>query len=728
MATLVLSALGTAVAGPFGGAIGGLIGSQIDHAAFGGGGKREGPRLKELGVSTSSYGTPIPRHHGRVRTAGTIVWSTDLVERKDKSGGGKGQPSVTSYSYSVSFAVALSSRPIGSVGRIWADGNLLRGAAGDLKSGGSFRLYRGHGDQPLDPLLASAEPTTPAFRGLAYCVFEALELADFGNRIPALTFEVIADGEPVTIASLLEPLADQPTIDRSLDGLQGFSNEGGALADSLASIDQLYPLACDAGGDALSLGSADRIPTAPPRLPEAAAASDGESFAAATGEQHRRQAEASDVPDALRYYDIARDYQPGMQRADGRARPGRSQVIEFAGVLHAADARSLTNAAAARAGSSRETIAWRMAELDPVIVPGAVVRVPTRDGLWRIDSWEWRDQGIELELTRVPRGPSPQPAADAGSALHAPDLAVTPTQLLAYEMPWDGNGSPESRACYAAPSSASAGWRGAALYYQQGSDLLPLGPSGSHRCIVGVTASSLAASSPLLLDRGSSVEVDLASEDFALDSVGVAELANGANMALVGAELLQFAQAERLAGTRWRLAGLLRGRGGPEPTALEGTPAGAGIVLLEDGAVALDSARLEAAGATIAAIGLADPQPVYAELANAGIARRPLSPVHGSVGENPDGSIALAWCRRARGSWLWRDGIEVPLNEQTEAYAVGLGDTETPDLHWETAAAALQVDAATWASIRSQHAGKPLWVRQLGTAAASQPLLLTTIA
>jgi len=726
MATLVLSALGTAVGGPLGGAIGGLLGNQIDHAVFGGP-RREGPRLKELSVSTSSYGTPIARHHGRVRTAGTIVWSTDLVERKQKSGGGKGQPSVTNYSYSVSFAVALSSRPVAAVGRIWADGSLLRGAAGDLKSGGAFRLYTGEGDQPLDPLLASAEPNSPAFRGLAYCVFEALELTDFGNRIPALTFEVIADDHSVTIASLLEPLAQQPTIDRTLDGLQGFSNDGGALADTLAAIDQLYPLACDAGGDSLSLGSADRIPDAPPILPEATAVDGDESFAAATGQQSRRQAEASDIPDALRYYDIARDYQPGMQRADGRARPGRSQVIEFPGVLQAADARSLTNAAAARAGWSRETIAWRMAELDPAIAPGSVVRVPNRDGLWRIDSWEWRDQGIELELTRLPRGPARQPAADAGAALPAPDLAVTSTQLLAYEMPWDGNGSSETRATFAAASSLAAGWRGAALYVQQGSDLLPLGPSGSQRSIIG-TVTHLPPSSPLLLDRMSSLEVDLASPEFALESADVAALAKGANMALVGAELVQFLGAERLADARWRLTGLLRGRGGTEAQALLGTGAEAGFVLLDGAPVALDSARLDPAGATLAAIGLADPQPVYAPLANAGIARQPLSPVHGTVGEHADGSLSLAWCRRARGSWLWLDEIEVPLNEQAELYVVGLGDSDAPELRWEAETSTLQFDAATWAVLRSAHAGKPIWVRQVGTAALSPPLLLTTIA
>ena len=729
MATLVLTALGTAIGGPLGGAIGGLIGNQLDHAVLGGG-RREGPRLKELGVSTSSYGSPIPRHHGRIRTPGTIVWSTDLVERRDASGGGKGKPSVTSYSYSVSFAVALSSRPIAGLGRIWADGTLLRGTAGDLKAGGSLRLYTGHGDQPLDPLIASAEPNCPAFRGLAYCVFEALELADFGNRIPALTFEVIADEAPVTIDTLLEPLAQPVTLARTLGGLRGFSNEGGPLSQTLASIDQLYPIACDAGGESLSIDAADVIPPDPPTLPEAAAAAeDGESFAAATGEVRRRQADASAAPDALRYYDVARDFQPGLQRADGRARPGRSRTIEFPGALDADDARALTNAAAARAGSGRETVAWRMAELDPAIAPGKIVRLPGRDGLWRIDSWEWREQGIELELVRLPRGPARQPAADPGTALTPPDLQITPTTLAAYEVPWDGSGSAEARAPFAAVSSVSGGWRGAALYVQHGAELLPIGPSGRRRSVIGTTATPLASSAGSLIDRQAGFEVDLVSADFVLDSTDLAGLASGANKVLVGGEVLQFLHAEKVGDMRWRLTGLLRGRGGTEAAALAGAPAGTAFVLLDASPVPLDPALLgEGAGTTIAAIGLADPEPVYAPLANAGLTRQPLTPVHGVARERPGGSLSLVWCRRSRGSWLWLDGVDVPLNEQAEAYLVGVGDGDAPDLRWETATPALELDPASWSAIRAAHSGKPLWVRQIGTAAASLPLLLTTIA
>jgi hypothetical protein len=727
MATLVLTAVGTALGGPLGGAIGGLIGNQIDRAVIGGP-HREGPRLKELGVSTSSYGTPIPRHHGRMRVAGTIVWATDLGEHKESNGGGKGSPSVTSYSYSASFAVALSSRPIVGLGRIWADGNLLRGAAGDLKAGGTLRLYTGHGDQPFDPLIASAEPTCPAFRGLAYCVFESLDLADFGNRIPALTFEVIADDGEVTLEALLDPLAEPLALARPLDGLQGFSNEGGPLSQTLGSIDQLYPIACDAGGESLSLGAADSVPTDVPTLPEpAAAADDGQSFAAATGTVSRRQPDASEIPDCLRYYDIARDYQPGMQRADGRARPGRSMVIEFPGALDAAKARALTNAAAARASWARETVAWRMAELDPAIGPGTIVRLPNRDGLWLIDSWEWRNQGIELELRRLPRGPARQPAADPGTSLSQPDDIAAPTELFAYELPWDGTGGADTRLPFAAVSSASAGWRGAALYVQQGDALLPLGPSGRRRSVIGTTATALPPSACLLFDRNVSFEVDLASQDFVLDPANVEAIAGGANTALVGGEVLQFLNAEQLGGARWRLSGLLRGRGGPEPAATVGCPAGTPFALLDSTPVALDPAKL-GDGTTLAAIGLADPAPVYAPLANAGLTRRPLAPVHGSARLQEDGSLALAWCRRSRGSWLWLDGIDVALNEQSESYWVGIGDSDAPEIRWQVGAPLVAIAAATWATTRAAHAGKPLWVRQIGTAALSPPLLLTMIA
>ena len=112
MATLVLSTVGNALGGPVGGAIGAMIGQSFDQQLLSPASR--GPRVGDLGVQTSSYGTQIPRIYGSMRVAGSIVWATDLAE-SEETAGAKGQPDAV-YSYSVSLAVALSSRPAGAIG------------------------------------------------------------------------------------------------------------------------------------------------------------------------------------------------------------------------------------------------------------------------------------------------------------------------------------------------------------------------------------------------------------------------------------------------------------------------------------------------------------------------------------------------------------------------------------------------------------------------------------
>ena len=97
MATLILTAVGSAVGGPLGSAIGAFVGQQIDRALIGNGPRREGPRLKELEVQTSSYGSAIPAVYGSMRVAGTVFWASDLIEQRSVSGGSKSQPGTATY-------------------------------------------------------------------------------------------------------------------------------------------------------------------------------------------------------------------------------------------------------------------------------------------------------------------------------------------------------------------------------------------------------------------------------------------------------------------------------------------------------------------------------------------------------------------------------------------------------------------------------------------------------
>ncbi|MBB1092433.1 glycoside hydrolase/phage tail family protein [Rhodopseudomonas palustris] len=202
MAALVLSIAGGAVGALFGpvGAIvgriaGALAGNMLDHALLGGGDRNvEGPRLADLDIMASTEGAPIPRVYGRVRLAGQVIWATQLEEvisNEQSSSGGKGfggpTTTTTTYAYFANFAVGLCEGPIGRVARIWADGKPL-----DL-SGLNVRVHRGSEDQSPDDLIVAKQGAghAPAYRGLAYVVFERLPLAAYGNRIPQLSFEIV---------------------------------------------------------------------------------------------------------------------------------------------------------------------------------------------------------------------------------------------------------------------------------------------------------------------------------------------------------------------------------------------------------------------------------------------------------------------------------------------------------------------------------------------------------
>lgn len=727
MATLLLTALGTAIGGPLGGSLGALIGQQIDGRIFAPKG-REGPRLKDLTLSTSSYGQPIPRQFGRMRVGGSVIWSTDLIETKRKQKSGKGQPSTTTYSYSASFAVALSSTPIARVGRIWADGNLLRGAQEDLKVGGTLRIYRGFGDDPVDPLIAAAKgPLAPAFRDCAYAVFENLELGDYGNRIPALSFEIFADGgeETVSLAQLVPGGLSASTGDAPLAHARGFADEGGALASTLAAIDQVIPLVCTSGAEGLAIAPRSAGSVAMFTLPDQLAQDQ-------RGEDETRHKQRAGIPArspaAVRYYDEERDYQTGVQRAAGAGRAGRELMIDLPATLTASGARQLANDSANRARWQHETVTWQIGELDPRIVPGSIVRLPDTPGQWLLRSWEWFDRGIALELERLAPTAGASRPSDAGENLSPVDLIIPATRLAAFEVPPEAGANPSQPLILAAASADNAAWRGAALFAVQGSALVELGTTGTRRAVTGRTATPLPPSSGLLLETRASFEVVLDAADLALADTDVAGLAAGSNRMLIGSELLQFLSAEPLGAGRWRLSGLLRGRGGTEPAAMAGHPAETAAALIDDALVPLDPLLAPPLASTrIAAIGTGDTEPVTALLANPGLSRRPLCPVHARQTHAADGTAYWRWTRRARGQWRWEDSVDVPLIEEREAYLVGYGPALAPHVTWEVLTPLIALSAAERASLVTAHGPAPLWVQQVGTFDRSQPLLLANL-
>lgn len=726
MATLILTTIGTAVGGPIGGAIGALVGQQVDQAIFKPAG-REGPRFKELTVTTSSYGQPMPRNFGRMRVAGSVIWSTELIESRDRQGGGKGRPSTTTYSYSASFAVALSSTPIARIGRIWADGNLLRGAGGDLKVAGTMRFYPGTGDHPVDPLIAADRGvSTPGFRDSAYVVFEDLQLADFGNRIPALNFEVFAtDDTSVSLGQLIPKIAPSSSA-LVLQNARGFSDEGGAIGSALGAIDRVFPIKCTSTANGLEIASFSALPAQTPTLPVRLSSKGDDD----ENERHKRRGGGTgSEPLALRYYDEERDYQPGVQRALGQRPDGREAMVDLPATMTAQGARELANFNAHRARWRAEQVIWRVGELDPDIGAGSIVKLPDQPGHWLVKTWEWFDRGIELGLERLAPDFAMMAASDPGSANTPVDITATPTLLEVFEVPQADTANPNAPALYAAATSSGAGWRGAAMFVEQANVLASIGSTGTARSVVGHLVAPLAGSSSSLVQPAATLEVELAANDLIFENTDITGMAMGANRLIVGGEVVQFLSATSLGSGIWQLGGLLRGRAGTEDAAVMGHSAGEVVVLLDDSLTPIDAAQVPATkGTKLAAIGQGDPTAIYSELRNVGLSRRPPMPVHPRKVVQADQGWLLCWTRRARGQWRWPEASEVPLVEESETYTVGYGPCDIPHVSWTVATPQFALSAVEQSSLLSTFGPTDLWVRQVGTFGQSSPLFLASIA
>lgn len=218
-----MSSVGQAIGGIVGGAIGFIVGgpamalrgAQLGIMAGGlidppKGPVINGPRLNDLAVQTATYGAFIPRAYGTVPVIGNVFWvKADKLDEVNTTTeqGGKGGPTQTTntFSYYATFAVGLCEGPVDAVRRIWVGGQLWYDAGSDEfeaimasnEAAEGFTLYTGSDTQQADPLIQADRgiANVPAYRGLAYIVFDSLPLEKYGNNIAntQVKVEVVCD-------------------------------------------------------------------------------------------------------------------------------------------------------------------------------------------------------------------------------------------------------------------------------------------------------------------------------------------------------------------------------------------------------------------------------------------------------------------------------------------------------------------------------------------------------
>ena len=177
-------------------------------------------------------------------------------------------------------------------------------------------------------------------------------------------------------------------------------------------------------------------------------------------------------------------------------------------------------------------------------------------------------------------------------------------------------------------------------------------------------------------DQDNVLDVLVQSPGLEFESRTELEVLDGANLLLVGQEILQFADAEQLGPSEWRLSKLLRGRRGTE-WAMSTHQVGEAVLVLDPAALTRTSSLDEVGLARFyraVSIGCDPSLPAAVAFTNEAASLKPYAPVHLQGSRNGGGDLTITWVRRTRYSGEWRDLVDVPLNEASEAYEVDVLD------------------------------------------------------
>ncbi len=225
-------------------------------------------------------------------------------------------------------------------------------------------------------------------------------------------------------------------------------------------------------------------------------------------------------------------------------------------------------------------------------------------------------------------------------------------------------------------------WNGAAVYRsddggEAGGNSFNLLAGLDGAAVFGVISTNLPAGPFQTWDDINEVEIVLTSGSL----ISVSELAvlNGANAALIGDELIQFQNAQLIGESNYKLTRFLRGRQGTE-WAIDSHASGDRFVLLSP-ALYTSAIANNVIGRELyyKAVSVGNTLATTDEksFTYSGRNLKPFSPVHISGSRDGSDNLTINWIRRSRLDSEWRDGVGIPLGEESEAYQVDILDGST---------------------------------------------------
>lgn len=717
----VLGGAAGAVVGFFvgGGPAGAIYGAQIGMTVGGlidppDGPQLEGPRLQEKQIIVSTYGNPIPLIYGpENRASGNVIWSTGLIETSEEedSGGGKGGgggASTTTYSYRVSFALAMGAGSMVGVNRIWANSKLIYDATGltlpavdpvngqiVTKAMGAhsvmeeMHFWPGSAVQVCDSWIQSLSPTTPAYRNIAYIVFKDMQLADFGNRLPNIEVE-IAGSATTNVAAVVQDIARRVGVfDISVAGLTD-TLRGLVIARAAQASGVLTPLAIAYNFDLAEQAGQVRCIKRGTGMKGVIPIEDMGAVEGAdnSAEPARfKSVTALEMPKevTLTHLDPALDYQINSQRAFKDIGNAENKLnVELPLTLDIDSARRIADRTLWEAWTARRSVSFSLTDkwvrrssgdvlgvlVDGQIIPYKIVRISRGDN--GVSAFEGQRDDPEVYSSEAFGTNGNVPA----NVVKFPGV----TRLVLMDMPIVSDGGDDT-GFYWVVTGESTGWRGADIRrsIDGGSTYSSMNKVGV-RTVIGDVAVALPTGPTEFWDTGNSLTVVLDYAGATLESMSEDLVIAGYNAAWLGpatgqgGEIIQFTTATLTAPGTYRLSNLLRGRLGTEANTTHGS--NEVFVLLKSSTLG----RTEFGPADWYYARLFKPVSLLTNevdtaaqaFTNNGVGKMPKSPVHVLGVRDGSNNLTVTWVRRTR---LQVPGLglgPVPLGELSEAYSIDI--------------------------------------------------------
>ena len=544
-----------------------------------------------------------------------------------------------------------------------------------------YTLYLGDEMQQPDPFMVGIEgaDNVPAYRGLAYIVVKDLDVGKFGNRIPSLTFEVEfpEDGVEDIIRNVTRA-AGLPVEKIHMEGIANMRVEGFTIAgdktfrSQIEALQTVFPFdgfAYDGNIIFRKRGTGDVVTI------------DADDLGAQENESEESALTAVRTPDIdlpktvkLAYISKDRSYQDGTASYTKAVAHGVNEVsLDTSLVLKDSDAVMVTEQRMKEYWASRTSFSFKLSTRYATVQAGTLIDLPYngRSVKAMVTNVSYGQPGLNEITAHLIHGQTfaavKRDLDTAGKELAPPTPTEVRMELIdTAQLPnMEGAG-------VVFIAAASKIYYGAHLYRSVDNGVsFSLIKSDIRAGIIGDTVSALGAGTPYTWDNRSSVDVRLVSGT--LESRQEIDVLNGANLCIIGEELVQYRSAVLIAENTYRLSGLLRGRFGTEHHIKGHIPGERFVRIHADHVEKLTAPTADWFKPYVYRYGSASYGVTHESYRQTSVTIRanssmPLAPCHLEGQRAKGGDLVITWVRRTRGDGDMKDYTDVPLNETAERY------------------------------------------------------------